>query len=99
MFLFSGSNNSLDKLCLLIKSSFSKGVSKLLELALTDNELLSKLEKFEKNIDYLSKKLNVTYLLLEQLYADLDFENIVDPKDSVSLSKFNAKLRGKKYYD
>ena len=32
-------------------------------------------------------------------YADLDFENIVDPKDSVSLSKFNAKLRGKKYYD
>ena len=90
---------NINNYCINNNLSFSKGVSKLLDIALTDNELLGKLDNLEKNINYLSKKLNVTYLLLEQLYADLDFENVVDPKDSVSLSKFNAKLRGKKYYD
>ena len=81
------------------KLTFTGATRELIKIALENEEVLNQLNILEKHIVDILKKQRINLLLLEQLYSDLDFENIVDPKDCVSLSKFNAKLRGKKYYD
>ena len=39
------------------------------------------------------KKLKVIHLLEEQIYSDMDFENVSDPKKSKSLNEFNKRIR------
>lgn len=71
------SNNSL---------SFSKAVCSLCISALNGNEILDRINKIDKSIEYIIKKQQVLHLLEEQIYSDMDFENVTDPKKSRSLS-------------
>lgn len=78
------SNNSL---------SFSKAVCSLCISALNGNEILDRINKIDKSIEYIIKKQQVLHLLEEQIYSDMDFENVTDPKKSRSLSEFNKRIR------
>lgn len=77
------------------KLSFNEAVRRLTSIAL---EQL----KEEESINMLEKKIDkITYVnydilsLLEQLYSDLDFENITNPKNSKPLKEFKKKRNGK----
>lgn len=78
------SNNSL---------SFSKAVCSLCISALNGNDILDRINKIDKSIEYIIKKQQVLHLLEEQIYSDMDFENVSDPKKSKPLSEFNKRIR------
>jgi len=72
---------------------FSKAVCSLCISALNGTDVLDRINKLEKNIDYIIRKQKVMYSLIEQIYSDMDFDNITDPKKSNSLNEFNKKFR------
>ena len=69
------------------KLSFSEAVCFLSISALNSNNFL------ESRLDYLIKKINIIYSLEEQIYSDMNFDNLTDPKKSKPLIEFNKKLR------
>ncbi len=73
--------------------SFSKAVCNLCASALNGNDILDRINKLDKSIEYIIKKQKVIYLLEEQIYSDMDFENVSNPKKSKSLNEFNKKIR------
>lgn len=73
--------------------SFSKAVCSLCVSALKGTEILDRIDKLEKNIEYISKKQQVLYLLEEQIYSDMDFENVSDTKKSKPLNEFKKRIR------
>ena len=75
------------------KLSFSKTVCNLSISALNDNEILDRFNKLEKSIEYIIKKQHVIHLLEEQIYSDMDFENVSDPQKSKPLNEFNKRIR------
>ncbi len=78
------SNNSL---------SFSKAVCSLCTSALNGNDVLDRINKLDKSVEYIIKKQQVIHLLEEQIYSDMDFENVSDPKKSKPLNEFNKRIR------
>ncbi len=79
--------------------SFSKGVKNLILQGIENNTAMLEMEEIKNKLDFICKKLNITHCLLEQVYADLDFENIINPKSSKPLKIFNDKIRGNKISD
>ncbi len=73
--------------------SFSKAVCNLCVSALNGNDILDRINKLDKGIEYIIKKQKVIYLLEEQIYSDMDFENVTNPKKSKSLNEFNKRIR------
>lgn len=73
--------------------SFSKAVCSLCISALNGTEILDRINKLEKSIEYIIKKQQVLHLLEEQIYSDMDFENVSDPKKSKPLNEFNKRIR------
>lgn len=73
--------------------SFSKAVCNLCISALNGNDILDRINKLDKNIEYIIKKQQVIHLLEEQIYSDMDFENVSDPKKSKPLNEFNKRIR------
>lgn len=73
--------------------SFSKAVCSLCVSALNGNDVLDRINKLDKSIEYIIKKQQVIHLLEEQIYSDMDFENVSDPKKSKSLNEFNKRIR------
>ena len=73
--------------------SFSKAVCSLCISALNGNDILDRINKIDKSIEYIIKKQQVLHLLEEQIYSDMDFENVSDPKKSKHLSEFNKRIR------
>ncbi len=73
--------------------SFSKAVCSLCVYALNGNEILDRINKIDKSIEYIIKKQQVLHLLEEQIYSDMDFENVSDPKKSRPLNEFNKRIR------
>lgn len=73
--------------------SFTKAVCELCVFALNGTEILDRINKLEKSIEYIIKKQQVLHLLEEQIYSDMDFENVSDPKKSKSLNEFNKRIR------
>ncbi len=73
--------------------SFSKAVCQLCITALNGTDILDRINKLEKSTDYIIKKQQVIHLLEEQIYSDMDFENVSDPKKSKSLNEFNKRIR------
>lgn len=73
--------------------SFSKAVCSLCISALNGTEILDRINKLEKSIEYVIKKQQVLHLLEEQIYSDMDFENVSDPKKSKPLNEFNKRIR------
>ena len=75
------------------KLSFSEAVCFLSISALNSNESLDRINFLESRLDYLIKKINIIYSLEEQIYSDMNFDNLTDPKKSKPLIEFNKKLR------
>ena len=75
------------------KLSFSEAVCFLSVSALNGNDILDRINFLESRLDYLIKKINIIYLLEEQIYSDMNFDNLTDPKKSKPLIEFNKKLR------
>ena len=73
--------------------SFSKAVCNLCMSALNGNDILDRINKLDKSIEYVIKKQKVIHLLEEQIYSDMDFENVSDPKKSKPLNEFNKRIR------
>ncbi len=73
--------------------SFSKAVCNLCTSALNGNDVLDRINKLDKNIEYIIKKQQVIHSLEEQIYSDMDFENVSDPKKSKPLNEFNKRIR------
>ena len=75
------------------KLSFSEAVCFLSISALYSNDILDRINFLESRLDYLIKKINIIYSLEEQIYSDMNFDNLTDPKKSKPLIEFNKKLR------
>ena len=73
--------------------SFSKMVCNLCVEALNESTYLDRLNQLDKKLEYIIKKLKIIYLLEEQIYSDMDFENVTNPKRSKPLNEFNKKVR------
>ena len=78
------------------KGEFSPMVCKLVDMALENLEVIKRLEKIQKDLDIIVKKVNVNLSLEKQLYSDLkfDIDNITDPNKSESLNIFFKKQKG-----
>lgn len=75
------------------KLSFSEAVCFLSIFALNSNDILDRINFLESRLNYLIKKINIIYSLEEQIYSDMNFDNLTDPKKSKPLIEFNKKLR------
>lgn len=78
------SNNSLP---------YSKAVCELCVFALNSNEVIDKINKLNKNLEYLIRKQKISHALIEQIYSDMDFDNLTNPKKSKPLNEFNKRVR------
>lgn len=75
------------------KLSFSEAVCFLSISALNGNDILDRISKLESSLNYIIKKLKYISSLEEQIYSDMNFDNLTDPKKSKALIEFNKKLR------
>ena len=60
------------------KLSFSEAVCFLSISALNSNDILDRINFLESRLDYLIKKINIIYSLEEQIYSDMNFDNLFD---------------------
>ncbi len=75
------------------KLSYSSAVCSLSISALNSDDVLERLSKLESSLNYIIKKLKYISLLDEQIYSDMDFDNLTDPKNSKALNEFHKKIR------
>ena len=75
------------------KMSYSSAVCSLSISALNSDDVLDRLSKLESSLNYIIKKLKYISLLDEQIYSDMDFDNLTDPKNSKALTEFHKKIR------
>lgn len=75
------------------KLSFTDAVCSLSISALNGNDILDRISKLESSLNYVIKKLVYIISLCEQIYSDMDFDNLTDPKNSKSLNEFHKKMR------
>ena len=75
------------------KLSFSEAVCFLSISALNNNDILDRINFLESRLDYLIKKINIIYSLEKQIYSDMNFDNLTDPRKSKPLIEFNKKIR------
>ncbi len=75
------------------KLSFTDAVCSLSISALNGDDILDRISKLESSLNYVIKKLVYIISLCEQIYSDMDFDNLTDPKNSKSLNEFHKKMR------
>lgn len=75
------------------KMSYSSAVCSLSISALNSDDVLDRLSKLESSLNYIIKKLKYISLLDEQIYSDMDFDNLTDPRNSKALNEFHKKIR------
>lgn len=75
------------------KLSFSEAVCSLSISALNGDDILERISKLESSLNYIIKKLVYVISLSEQIYSDMDFDNLTDPKNSKALNEFHKKMR------
>lgn len=75
------------------KLSYSEAVCSLSISALNGSDILERISKLESSLNYIIKKLIYVSSLGEQIYSDMDFDNLTDPKNSKALNEFHKKMR------
>lgn len=75
------------------KLSFSEAVCYLSISALNGDDVIERINKLELSLNYVIKKLKYISSLTEQIYSDMDFDNLTDPKKSNSLNEFHKRIR------
>lgn len=84
----------INEYCKKNKLTFSKGVCKLTDISLDGIDILLRLDKLEKEIDNITRILGIVLALEKQIYSDMAFENLSDPKNSIALNQFFKKMKG-----
>ena len=51
----------------------------------------------DSDMKFITKKMNVLFELVKQIYSDMNFTNIRDPKNSYAVNEFMKKMRSDKY--
>lgn len=62
-------------------------------------ELVKLLLSLDADMKFVSKKMNILFELVKQIYSDMNFKNIKDPNDSYALNEFMKRMRRDKYDD
>ncbi len=77
------------------KISYSDEVAILVEEALSNRIKQTQLDKMQNDILYVTKKVNLLYSLVKQMYSDFNVNpnNITDPKTSPALNEFLRKVK------
>ena len=76
------------------KISFSEAVRRLLSVGLNRNLNIMNYDLFDKKINTIISKQKYIITLIEQFYADMEIEDLQDPKMNEALQKFkNQKLK------
>lgn len=81
------------------KITYTCLVVDLIRSAVKEKNKLQKIEDLESKLIYIKNKINLTLELLMQIYADMDFDNIKDIKNSTALKKFFRKRKDINYDD
>jgi len=76
------------------KISFSEAVRRLLSVGLNRNLNIMNYDLLDKKINTIISKQKYIITLIEQFYADMEIEDLQDPKMNEALQKFkNQKLK------
>ncbi len=75
---------------------FSEELTSLLTFALETKVANNKIDNIEIQLNNLLNKNGFIIELLKQIYSDMDFNNLSDPKKSFALNEFLKKMRGDK---
>ncbi len=78
---------------------YSEEVSYLISKALDYNYEEDKFKNIEINLQTIIKKNHYLFELVKQIYSDMDFSNISDPKKSFALNEFMKRMKGNKFDD
>lgn len=79
--------------------SLSKTVCYLCISALNNDDIIERISKLESSLNYAIKKLVYVVSLIEQIYSDMDFDNLTNPKNSKALKEFHKKMRNNNIND
>ena len=74
-------------------------VEELIRKGIDEIDILKKIKEIESELIYIKNKMNLAFELLMQIYADMDFDNIKDIKNSNALKKFFRKRKDLNYDD
>lgn len=80
-------------------TSYSEEICNMIEEAISNRVKQEQLNKMDKDILYILKKVNLTYELCKQMYSDLNLTNITDPKKSYAVNEFVRKVKVSKLDD
>lgn len=75
------------------KNNYSKEICNMLEEAISNRVKQEQLNKIQNDNLYILKKVNLTYELIKQVYSDLNFTNITDPKKSYAVNEFLKRVK------
>lgn len=78
---------------------YSTEVSYLISKAIDSNEEKNKFNEIESELKSIVKKEHYIFELLRQIYSDMDFNNLSDPKKSFALNEFMKRMKGDRFDD
>lgn len=78
---------------------YSSEVSYLISKALDNTEEKNKFNEIEFELKAIIKKEHYIFELLRQIYSDMDFNNLSDPKKSFALNEFMKRMKGDRFDD
>lgn len=81
------------------KNNYSEEICLMIEEAISNRLKQEQLNSMNNDIKYILKKVNLSYELIKQLYSDLDFTNITNPKKSYAVNEFLRKVKISKLDD
>ena len=81
------------------KRKYSEEVSYLILKGLDENYEKNKFNEIENDLKTIIKKNHYVFELLKQIYSDMDFNNLSDPKKSYALNEFIKRMKGNKLDD
>ena len=67
--------------------TYTSLVEELIRKGIDEIDILKKIKEIESELIYIKNKMNLAFELLMQIYADIDFDNIKDIKNSNTLKK------------
>jgi len=60
-------------------------------------EMVKIICSLDSDMKFIKKKMNILFELVKQIYSDMNFTNIRDPKNSYAVNEFMKKMRSDKY--
>lgn len=81
------------------RKSINESVNDLIKLGLEADSNMKLVTELKNTVNRINKNTYLTFELLKQLYADLNFPQVSDMKTSESLNIFFRKIKGNKYND